>query len=169
MGMPNKLKNFALFVDGNSYAGEVTEVVLPKLTRKVEEFRAGGMNTPVKVDLGTEALELEITAGGWMKELLKQWGSKGIGAVPLRFAGALQRDDTGEYSKVEVFMRGGWEEIDMGSAKAGDDTEFKAKSALSYYRLEWDGEVLIEVDATGLIENVGGTDLLAPVRNLLGI
>ena len=169
MGMPNKLKNFALFADGNSYAGEVTEVVLPKLTRKLEEFRAGGMRTPVKVDLGTEALELEITSGGWMKELIKQWGAKGIGGVPLRFAGALQRDDTGEYSKVEVFMRGRWEEIDMGSAKAGDDTEFKAKAALSYYRLEWDGEVLVEIDATGLIENVGGVDLLQTVRDILGI
>lgn len=169
MGMPNKLKNFAYFADGVSYAGEVTEVVLPKLTRKLEEFRAGGMRTPVKVDLGTEALELEITSGGWMKEVIKQWGAKSIGSVPQRFAGALQRDDTGEYSKVEVFVRGNWEEIDMGSAKAGDDTEFKAKSALSYYRLEWDGEVLVEVDSTGLIENVGGTDLMQTVRDILGI
>lgn len=169
MGMPNKLKNFAYFADGVSYAGEVTEVVLPKLTRKLEEFRAGGMRTPVKVDLGTEALELEITSGGWMRSLLRQWGAKGIGAVPQRFAGAVQRDDTGEYSKVEVFMRGRWEEIDMGSAKAGDDTEFKAKAALSYYRLEWDGEVLIEIDATGLVEKVGGTDLMQTVRDILGV
>lgn len=169
MGMPNKLKNFALFADGNSYAGEVTEVVLPKLTRKVEEFRAGGMRTPVKVDLGTEALECEVTAGGWMKDWIKQWGKKGIGSVPLRFAGALQRDDTAEYSKVEVFMRGSWEEIDLGSSKAGDDTECKAKASLSYYRLEWDGEVLIEIDATGLIENVGGEDLMQTVRDILGI
>jgi len=61
MGMPSKLKNFALFVDGVSWAGEVPELTPPKLTRKMEEFRAGGMRTPVKVDLGTEALELEVT------------------------------------------------------------------------------------------------------------
>ena len=169
MGMPSKLKNFALFADGSSYHGEVTEVVPPKLTRKLEEFRAGGMRTPVKVDMGTEAMELEVTSGGWMKELIKQWGAKGVGGVPLRFAGALQRDDTDEWSKVEIFMRGRWEEIDMGSAKAGDDTEFKAKASLSYYRLEWDGEVLIEIDTTGLIENVGGTDLMQTVREILGI
>lgn len=169
MGMPSKLKSFALFADGNNYAGEVTEVVLPKLTRKFEEFRAGGMRTPVKTDQGTEALELEITSGGWMKEVLKQWGATGVGAVPLRFAGAVQRDDTGEWSKVEVFMRGRWEEIDMGSAKAGDDTEFKAKAALSYYRLVWDDEDIIEIDTVGLIEKVGGTDLLEQVRSILGI
>ena len=114
-------------------------------------------------------MELEVTSGGWMKELIKQWGAKGVGGVPLRFAGALQRDDTDEWSKVEIFMRGRWEEIDMGSAKAGDDTEFKAKASLSYYRLEWDGEVLIEIDTTGLIENVGGTDLMQTVREILGI
>lgn len=169
MGMPSKLKNFSLFADGTNYAGEVTEVVPPKLTRKMEEFRAGGMRTPVKVDMGSEAMELEITSGGWMKEVLKQWGASGIGAVPLRFAGAVQRDDTGEYSSVEIFMRGRWEEIDMGSAKAGDDTEFKAKASLSYYRLVWDGEDIIEIDTVGLIEKVGGTDLLEKVRSILGI
>lgn len=169
MGMPSKLKNFALFVDGVSWAGEVPELTPPKLTRKMEEFRAGGMRTPVKVDLGTEALELEVTAGGWMKDALKQWGANGIGAVPLRFAGAVQNDDTGEWSKVEIFMRGRWEELDMGSAKAGDDTEFKAKATLSYYRLVWDDEDLIEIDATGLIEKIGGVDLTEKVRQILGI
>ena len=169
MGMPSKLKNFATFVDGTSWAGEVTEIVLPKLTRKTEEFRAGGMRAPVKVDLGAEPLELEITSGGWMKDAIKQWGATGIGAVALRFAGAVQSDDTGEYSKVEVFMRGRWEELDMGSSKAGDDTEFKAKASLSYYRLVWDDEDLIEVDATGLIEKVGGVDLTEKVRRILGI
>ncbi|PZP78467.1 MAG: phage tail protein, partial [Stenotrophomonas maltophilia] len=41
MGLPRKLKNFATFVDGNSYIGDMPEVGLPKLTRKMEKYRAG--------------------------------------------------------------------------------------------------------------------------------
>ena len=169
MGMPQILKQFSVFVDGNSYVGEIPEITLPKLTRKMEEFRSGGMRLPVKVDHGMEAMEAELTAGGWMRDVLKQFGNAKVDGLLWRFAGAVQRDDAGDYMGVEIFMRGRWEEIDPGSAKAGDATEFKAKMALNYYRLVIDGEEIIEIDAINMIEKVGGTDMLAVVRQLLGL
>lgn len=36
MGLPRKLKNFNLSVDGTSYLGEATEFTQPKLTMKLE-------------------------------------------------------------------------------------------------------------------------------------
>jgi len=44
MGLPRKLKNFNLFQNGVSFMGMVPEVTLPKLSRKMEEYRAGGMS-----------------------------------------------------------------------------------------------------------------------------
>ena len=44
MGLPAKIKNFATFIDGISYVGEVEEVTLPKLKRKMEDWRGGGRN-----------------------------------------------------------------------------------------------------------------------------
>lgn len=169
MGMPKVLKYFALFLDGTSYAGEVESVVLPKLKRKLEDFRAGGMLAPAKTDHGMEGLEVEVTAGGWMKEILKQFGNAKADGVAMRFTGALQSDDDGEWHAVEVHMRGRWEEVDMGSAKAGDKSEFKAKLAINYYRLVWDGEELIEIDLINLIAKFGGVDVYAEVRKALGI
>ena len=61
MALPRKLKNFNLLLDGESYAGVASEVVLPKLTRKTEEFRGGGMNGPVSADMGLEALNMVST------------------------------------------------------------------------------------------------------------
>ena len=52
MAMPRKLKMMNLFVDGNKYAGQATEITLPKLAMKTEEFRAGGMIGAVDVNLG---------------------------------------------------------------------------------------------------------------------
>ena len=70
MGLPRKLKNFNLFQNGVSFMGMVPEVTLPKLSRKMEEYRAGGMTGPVSVDFGNEALSLEWSAGGLIAEAL---------------------------------------------------------------------------------------------------
>ena len=101
--------------------------------------------------------------------MLKQFGKLTVDGVPLRFTGAAQRDDTGEYMAIEIFMRGRWQEIDPGAGKSGDASEFKAKMTLNYYRLVIDGEDICEVDAINMIEKFGGTDLLEKVRSILGI
>ena len=46
MGMPRKLKGFNLFQNGENFVGQVTEVTLPKLTRKMEDWQGGGMSGP---------------------------------------------------------------------------------------------------------------------------
>lgn len=169
MGLPRKIKNFATFVDGTSYAGEMPEVTLPKLTRKMEDYRSGGMNAPVKADYGMEGLEAELTAAGYMKELFASWGTLRHDGVLLRFAGALQGDDSENVDSLEIVMRGRFVEIDPGSAKAGEATAIKYKAALSYYKLSINGETLIEIDAVNMVEMVNGVDRLAEVRPAQGI
>ncbi len=68
------LKNMALFVDGRGYAGNVEELTLPKLTMKTEEFRGGGMDAPIEVEMGMEKLECEFTLTRFDKEALKLFG-----------------------------------------------------------------------------------------------
>ena len=169
MALPRKLKNFNLFVDALSFVGVVTEVVLPKLSRKMEEFRGGGMNGPIEVDLGSELLTLEWTCGGHVREVYQAFGISRADGVLLRFAGAIQRDDTGEVQAVEIVVRGRHKEIDPGTAKAGDDTALKVTSTLTYYKLTIDGEVDIEIDILNMVEMVGGEDRLAQQRAAIGL
>jgi len=169
MGLPRKIKNFATFVDGVSYAGEMPEVTLPKLARKMDDYRSGGMNAPVKADFGMEGMEAELTAAGYMSDLFKSWGTLRHDGVMLRFAGALQADDGENVDALEIVMRGRFSEIDPGSAKAGEATAIKYKAALSYYKLTINGETLIEIDAVNMIEMVNGVDRQAESRAALGI
>ncbi len=120
MAMPRTLKNFNLFNDGNSYMGQVEEVTLPKLTRKMEEYRGGGMIGAVQLDMGQEKVELEWKCAGFMRGVLEQYGAIKIDGVPLRFAGAYQRDDDGSVSAVEVIMRGRHETYSFGDAEPGE-------------------------------------------------
>lgn len=169
MGLPSKLKNFAVFNDGNNYQGQVTEVTLPKLTRKLEDYRAGGMNGPIKLDYGQEGMSIECTYGGLMRTVLDQWGVPTHDGVQMRFAGAYQAEDNPNPDAVEVVMRGRHGEMDFGNAKPGDDSPFKVKTELSYYKLTINGEDIIEIDLVNMIEKINGVDNLAKVRTAIGL
>lgn len=169
MALPRKLKGLNLFNDSNSYQGVVTAVTLPKLSRKLDAYRGGGMNGAAFVDNGLDddALDMEWTIGGIDDLVLKQWGASA--AVPLRFAGSYQRDDTGEEIAVEIEVRGRHQAFDFGEAKQGEDTETKITTKNTYFRLTWDGRELMEIDTINMIEKVDGTDLLEQRRKNLGL
>lgn len=169
MSLPRKLKNLNLFGDGESFIGQVTEVKLPTLTRKMEAYRGGGMSGEVDHDHGQEKIELESKFGGFMLPILRQYGVTRHDGVQLRFAGAYQRDDTGAVDAVEVVVRGRHTEIDAGTAKAGDDTEFSVKTSCSYYKLSVNGVTEIEIDLVNMVEIVNGVDRLADQRRAIGL
>ena len=169
MALPKKLKYLNLFNDGNSYLGLVSSLTLPKLTRKLQNYRGGGMSGSVAVDFGLDddALTLEWSIGGLDELVLQQWGS--TSDIQLRFAGSLQRDDTGDVSAVEVMMRGRHKEFDFGEYKQGEDTETKVTTQCTYFKLTIDGKELIEIDTVNMVEVVNGVDRLAEHRTALGL
>ncbi len=65
MAMPRKLKLMNVFLNGYSYQGVAKSVTLPKLTRKLENYRGAGMNGSAPVDLGLDddALSMEWSLG----------------------------------------------------------------------------------------------------------
>ncbi|PKL94628.1 MAG: phage major tail tube protein [Gammaproteobacteria bacterium HGW-Gammaproteobacteria-8] len=170
MGLPRKLKNMNLFIDGRSYVGEAEEVTPPKLTRKTEAYRAAGMAGAAHIDLGLEddALKAEFTLGGHVGEVVKQMGRVGIDGVLLRFAGAFRRDDTGEYTAVELVMRGRITEIDRGTYKVGDNSQMKFSMHNVYYKEIENKQVLMEVDVLNNVHIVNGVDLLREERRAIG-
>lgn len=171
MAMPRKLKNMNLFNDGNSHVGVAKSITLPKLVRKMEDFRAAGMNGEAAADMGIDgtALVLEHTYAGLEYQSYRQFGISKADGVPLRFAGAYQRDDTGEVDAVEVVCRGRHTEIDPGNQEPGSDTEHKVTTRLTYYKLTVNGEVLAEIDLLNFVEIIDGKDRLAEQRAALGI
>jgi len=169
MALPKKLKYCALFNDGNAYLHEASEVVLPKLARVFEDYRAGGMDSPIKSDMGGQPLTLEWTLGGMLEEIYTQMGAETHDAVGLRFVGSYQSDDNPEPMAVEVEVRGRHEEIDPGTAKTGDTTSVKVVSQLSYYKLTINGRELVEIDVLNMVYKIDGNDRLEKHRSILGV
>jgi P2 family phage contractile tail tube protein len=171
MALPRKLKNLNLFNDGHSYLGVSKTVTLPSLGRKMEGYRGGGMNGPVKADLGfsDDGIQLEWKTGGLDLISLRQFGMVKASGVLLRFTGAFQQDDTEEMSNVEIVVRGRHETIEMGDAQAGEDTEHSMTTTCTYYKLTVDGDDIIEIDLLNFIEKINGVDMLEKQRAALGI
>ncbi|HCO0493243.1 TPA: phage major tail tube protein [Escherichia coli] len=160
------------FLNGYSYQGVAKSVTLPKLTRKLENYRGAGMNGSAPVDLGLDddALSMEWSLGGFPDSVIWElYAATGVDAVPIRFAGSYQRDDTGETVAVEVVMRGRQKEIDTGEGKQGEDTESKISVVCTYFRLTMDGKELVEIDTINMIEKVNGVDRLEQHRRNIGL
>ncbi|UCV02310.1 phage major tail tube protein [Dechloromonas denitrificans] len=169
MALPSNLKNFNLFNDGNSLMGVAEEVALPKLSRKMEEFQGAGMPMPIDVDISNEKIELDWTCSGFVFDVVKQYGAAKANANLLRFAGAYQREDTGDVDAVEIVVRGRHKELDFGNAKVGDKTQTKIKTTCSYYKLTVNGSVLFEIDALAMVFIVDGVDMLDKQRKAIGL
>jgi P2 family phage contractile tail tube protein len=169
MALPRKLKNLNVFMDGVTWIGEVSGVTLPKLARKLEDYRGGGMNGPIGVDMGLdETIKMDVTTGGWIRQAAQSMGAATHDAVQLRFAGAYQRDDTGEVDAIEITVRGRFQEIDRGDSKPGDDTEVKHTIVCSYYRETYNGVEDVLIDLPNMVEVYGGVDRLAEQRAAIG-
>lgn len=182
--LPKVLKNFNLFIDGKGYAGRVKEVSLPKLTLRTEEFKLGGLDTPVQVDMGLDKLESDITLSEYDVDVIKLFGMEDTSLIPIAMRGsgldgavnaltdALGLSSSGDVSctlrgglndeyqviPVVVHLRGAIIELDFGQWQPGESAPLKMRLALRYYRLKINDDNLVEIDVDNFIREINGSN-----------
>lgn len=162
------LKNFTLFVDGRGFAGQIDELKLPTLSLTGEDFRAGGMDAPVFVEMGQEKLEASFTLSGYESETLALWGVGPGQVVPMVARGALESLDGGVQA-VKVTMNGTIKSVEPGNWKAGEKSSLQFTLDLRNYKYEQDGVIVHDIDVLNFTRIVGGVDRLAQQRKALGL
>ena len=167
--LPRTLKNFNVFVDTHSWAGVAESVTIPKITKKTEDFRGAGMIGDVALSMGYEKLEGEVVYAGFDVKQYRQLGVCGTSDLPVRFVGMYQRQDNCTSQIVEIYTRGQAIELDPGDSKNGEKTEIKMSYNYTYYRMEVDGVVEVELDFINGVERFGETDLAQSIKELLGL
>lgn len=168
MKMPNILKGFNLFVDGENQYGVVVDVSRPKITRKTEDYTPGGAMMEMTVVHGFDKLEMEISCKGYDADMLRSMTSAINGKI-IRYQGALQQEDGGAYRELKGEARGRIIEADPGGDKQGEGGEHKFKIALVYWKETLDGEEVLEIDVMGNKASFGGKDERAGLRKALGM
>lgn len=165
MAYPRTIRNFNAFVDGTSYFGKVLTGKLPELKIQGASHRGGGMDGPVSIDMGTEAMSAELSFAEWLPELIKKFGKRE------RFvfrAAALGEQDFMADDHV-ITCGGRITVVSQGDLEAGKDNPLKLHMEVDYYRIEKNGEVLIEIDIEAGKRIVDGVDQVADIRRAMGI
>lgn len=161
------LKNFNLFIDGRGYAGVVEEYTPPVLAIKTEDFRAGGMDSSVAIDMGMEKLECSFTLINFDRTVLTLFGFlPGLPTVCM-VRGAIE-NDLGIITPVVHAMSGRIRSIDQGTWKAGDKPSLKVTMDLSRYGHTQGGLETTLIDIPNMIRIIGGVDKMLAVRLALG-
>ncbi len=134
--IPRVLRNFNSFVNGVGYAGRISEVELPELSVKTEEYRGGGMDGNVELDMGLETLTAKFNFGEYANQILGLWGNMDGNAARIQLRGALQRD--GETAvPMTVDLHGGFKKNTLGTWKAGDLTQNEAEMSIRYLKFKF--------------------------------
>jgi P2 family phage contractile tail tube protein len=162
------LRNFAVFVDGNGYAGNAEEVTLPTLDIKFEEFMAGGLDSPLPIDMGQEKMELKFKLNDLGADALSTWGVIGGADFTYNFKGALQNLD-GSTESILVACRGHTKTLTPSTWTAGSKANHEYAVFCTYYRYDVDGSTVHEIDVANMIRSINGVDQLANVRTALGM
>jgi len=154
--IPSILRNFTMFVDGRGLAGNVVECNLPKLTIKMDEHLAGGMDAPAEIDMGMEKLESDYSLAQFNPEVLKLFGLSDANGAAVTMRG-VEQNESGGVVPIICEMRGVHKEMDPGTWKKGDKASMKMGVALRFYRLTVGGEVVHEIDIENMTRIIGGS------------
>ncbi len=167
--MKELLQYMGVTIDGYGYAGQATEVVVPKLELATRNFSASGMSGPVKVRMArlASALEAEMTFEGFDPHLYDTFMPLEGETIPFTVRGSTQ-DGDGTIHAHKIVMRGFVESHDEGTWKEGEGVPLKLKLSLRHYERHIDGVEKWAANPEGMILRRNGVDLLAQHRANIG-
>tara|TARA_B100001094_G_scaffold331808_1_gene401414 strand:+ start:3880 stop:4380 length:501 start_codon:yes stop_codon:yes gene_type:complete len=165
--LPQSIRAMNLFVDGKGFAGAIEEIVPPKLKIKTQEFKAGGMDTPIELDHGIEKLECSFTIANYDKDLFKVFDITPNKMVSITLRGAIEEDD--KTIPVAMLLTGGWKEMDFGTWKSGETTKLKVQMTLKKYELLIEDEEQIFIDVPNMVRRIHAIDVLESARSAIGL
>ncbi len=168
MAVKNILRNLNLFIEGRSYAGQVSNYTPPSLALVTEEYRAGGMDAAVDIDVGMEKMQAEYSITGYDTDAIERFGLKKGETTGVSVRGALESAD-GEIKPIVHTLRGKIVSVERESWAPGEASPLKFSHSLTYFKEEIDGKVTTEIDVENMKRIIGGVDQLEDKRAALGI
>jgi hypothetical protein len=162
------LKNLNLFLDGRGHAGSLKEYTAPDMTLATEDLRAGGMDAPLPIDQGMEAMSASFVLAGYNRDALSLWGFTEGERVALTVRAALESFD-GTGTAVVHQMRCRLLSITRGAWAPGVQAPLTVSVSVDYFKETHGERVVYEIDVLNMKRIVNGKDQLAIQRAALGL
>ncbi len=166
----NRVTNANVYINGNSLLGKAEEIDLPKITAKMAEHKALGMQGAIELPTGFDKMEARIKWNSFYADVMSLMGDPyKVHAIQCRSsvevytaAGRTQQQP------MVAFMRGQFKEIPAGNFKQHDNVEMESRLAVTYLKIEVNGQPKIEFDALANIYKVDGVDILGQYKANIG-
>ena len=174
MQLAEKINRYNAYVGSstteNKLAGITSEVTLPTFKEKSEELDLAGMGGDIdSPSIGSfESTEVEIPFSN-ISEQMMRLVTDDSQSIILRsaqeelYSSNLSRSLIGR----TITMKGMTKEINFGKLKKGGYGEPSVKKELVYYKEEYNGQTIIEVDKFNNVYVVNGEDKLAGLADLI--
>jgi P2 family phage contractile tail tube protein len=167
----NSLLNANVYNNGNSLLGKVDEIQLPAIKAKAVDVKALGMFMATEIPSGFEKMTGKMKWNAVYQDLIKEFGSP-YATKQIQVRGNLETwDSSGRSAEVAVvaFLTIRFKDVLPAiTLKQNDNPEQESEFSCSQYRLEIDGQKMIEVDSIANVFFVGDEDQLAKYRANLG-
>jgi len=159
-----------VYVNNTSTHGQASEVTCPDVNFTMNDYQSLGMYGTARFPNGVESMEATI------KWTYPNNDVQAVMANPMRAVDIMVRsskavfDNAGlvDEQPVVIYIRGFGIKHQGGSFAQKNDVEVESTVAVNYYKLEVNGDEVIEVDAINNIFKIDGEDILEARRTNLG-
>jgi len=165
------LYNANIYINGGSYAGRAEEVTLPDLKPKMVDHKPlsgiGSFELPTGLDKMTMKIKWNSADDQIMGNSADFYNSKDI-MIRANADVWVNGTRSGSYP-VTAFVRGLSKNLPPIGLKHQDNPDVESEYSVTAYKLEYDGNVVFDVDFFAQVYIVEGVDMLAQYRANLGL
>ena len=167
----NKCTNANVYLEGTSFMGRAEEITLPEIQPKMVDHKALGMVGEAELPAGLQKMSAKIKWNAIYPDVMKVTYNFFTSVTLLvytnieTYAGGtrvLQRPAI-------ITLSGTWKKSGGLSFKPQDNVEMENEMSVTAYKMEVNGEEIIDVDVMANIWRVNGVDQLSNYRVNLGL
>lgn len=160
-----------VYINNASKHGQASEITPPTITALMTDYKAMGMVGSVEFFNGFDKLETTIKWTYPDNEAQKACANflKPVDLMIRSSKSIIDNSGITSEQPIVMYVRGYPKAHPAGTYKAKEDTELENTFSVQYYKLEIDGEEVVEIDVLNNIYKVGGEDLMAEHRQNLGL
>jgi len=166
-----KVMDANVYVNNTSKHGQASEITCPDVSYKMDDFQALGLVGTPKYFSGLEAMEATIkwTYPDNDAQIALANPFQPVELMIRSNKMVLENDAVVDNQPVTIYLRALPTKHPGGSFKAKEAVEVEHTFAVNRYKLEVNGEEIIEIDVPNNIFRIGGEDILSDYRTNLGI
>lgn len=161
--LPRTIRLYNIYFQDDGYAGICSEVTLPNLEIKTDDFRGGGMDAPIAVDMGMDQPEIGFEMEEHVSAIMKKFGTPNVNG---RFSAAMS-DGQNDAQSYRIEFTGLFHKNELGSAKPGDKSPMKGSIKCMVLTITQNGGELVYIDILNGIRRIGGQDQLKTLRSAI--